>query len=194
MEINNETGIENKPVKHTKELFKNTLYYGLMLAGAMILLDLLSYTFDFSGLGMFFGFVMLVIILAIYIGFFIWAGRTYRNKFYNGYINYGNAFVFCLLMAVVSVLVLALYYYVFYSFFDPERAANETQKAIEMIQNNDFIPDENKEEAIQGMMEKMTTAKIVTNTLISSFIRGVILGAIAALFIRKREKINDVVL
>jgi len=194
MEINNETSIENKPVSHTKELFKNILFYGLMLAGAMILLDLLSYTFDFSGLGMFFGIFMLMLILAIYIGFFIWAGRTYRNKFYNGYINYGNAFVFCLLMAVVSVLVLTLYNYLFYSFFDPERASNEANKAIEMIQENSYIPDEKKEEVIQGMMEKMTTAKIVTSTLLRSFVLSVILGAIAALFIRKKEKINDIVL
>lgn len=193
MEINNEIVVENKSVRHTKELFKNALYYGLMLAGAMILLDLLSYTFDFSGLGMFFGFFMLVVMLAIYIGFFIWGGRTYRNKFYNGYINYGNALVFCLLMAVVSVLVLALYNYLFYSLFDPERAANETQKAIEMIEGNSYIPDEKKDEIIQGMTEKMTTARIVLNTLISSLVRGVILGAIAALFIRKKEKINDIV-
>jgi hypothetical protein len=194
MEKNNETAIENKPVTHTKELFKNALFYGLMLAGAMILLDLLSYTFDFSSLGMFFGFFMLILIFAIYIGFFVWAGRTYRNKFYNGYISYSKAFVFCLLMAVVSVLVLALYNYLFYSFFDPERAANEANKAIAMIEENSYIPDEKKEEVIQGMMEKMTTASIVTSTLIRSFILSVILGAISALFIRKKEKINDIVL
>ncbi len=53
---------------------------------------------------------------------------------------------------------------------------------------------EKKEEIIQGMMGKMTTAKIVTSTLLRSFILSVILGAIAALFVRKKEKINDIVL
>ena len=145
MDANNETGVEIQPVNNTKELFKNALFYGLMLAGTMILLDLLNYTFNFSGLGMIFGIIMSLLILSIYIGFFVWAGRKYRNKYYGGHINYGKAFLFCLLMAIVSVLVLTLYYYVFYSFFDPERAAIEAQKAIEVISGNDYIPDEKKE-------------------------------------------------
>lgn len=97
-------------------------------------------------------------------------------------------------MAVVSVLAFTLYNFLFYNFFDTERAANETQKAIQMISENSYIPDEKKDEIIQGMSEKMTTARIITSTLLSSFVRAVLLAVISALFVRKKEKINDIVL
>ena len=34
-----------------KELIKHAVIFGLMLAGAFILFDLLNYTFDFAGMG-----------------------------------------------------------------------------------------------------------------------------------------------
>ena len=191
MEVNNETGVEIQPVNNTKELFKNALFYGLMLAGSLILLDLLNYTFNFSGLGMIFGIIMPLVILSIYIGFFVWAGRKYRNKYYGGHINYGKAFLFCLLMALVSLIVLTLYYYIFYNFFDPERAANEIQVGMSVIESNQYFPDDKKEEILTEMSQ-ITTGKIVMQKMASSAFWCLILAAISALFVRKKVKITEV--
>lgn len=194
METESEIGVENQPVNNTKELFRNALMYGLMLGGVMILIDLLMYTFDLSGLGIFVGLLVSVITIAIYFVFFIRGGRAFRDKFNNGHINYGKAFLFCVIMAIASTLILTLYYYLFYNFFDPERAINEGQRAMEMIAENENIPDEQKEEIMQSLLDKAETNNIVMRSLISNSIFSIFIGAISALFVRKKEKINDVIL
>lgn len=80
METESEIGIENHPVNNTKELFRNALMYGLMLGGVMILIDLLMYTFNLSGLGIFVGLLVTVLTIVIYFVFFIRGGRSFRDK------------------------------------------------------------------------------------------------------------------
>ena len=146
-----------------KELIKHAVIFGLMMAGAFILFDLLDYTFDFKLIikesveNETVTLWLLPIItfftsIAIFAVFYIWAGRTYRNKFGDGYLTYGRAFMICLIMAVASTLVMALYTYLFYYLFDPQRAANSAQQAIQAIQDNANIPDERKEDIIKRIL------------------------------------------
>jgi hypothetical protein len=174
-----------------KDFLKSTLYFGLLMAGAFILIDLLFYVFDFSGIGILFGLLIFLVFLALYFVFFITGGRGYRNKFMGGYMKYGKAFLYCLLMALVFVLIMFVYQLVFYNIFDPDRAINEMQKGAEMIQENSYIPDEAKEEALKKIMSG-TANSIVFRNLLNNAITVVIIGAIAALFIRKKEKFTEV--
>ena len=175
-----------------KEFLKNAMYYGLLMAGAFILTDLLFYVFDLSDLGIMFGLFVLLLIGTLYFLFFIRGGRAYRNQYMGGYINYGKAFLFCLVMALVYVLVMMFYNFLFYVIFDPERAMSEMQKAAEMIQENSYMNDEQKEIQIKKIMDNGTGLNIVLRNLMSNIIITMVLGAISALFIRKKEKIIDV--
>jgi hypothetical protein len=105
--------------------------------------------------------------------------------------KYGKAILFCLLMALVYVLVMFLYQLVFYYLFDPARAANEMLKAAEMIQDNAYIPDDAKEEALKKVMSGSTGSMIIRNLTNNIFMTAII-GAISALFVRKKEKISEV--
>ena len=174
------------------EFIKNAFYYGLYMAGAFILIDLFNYVFNMSDMGMLFGLLIFLVILALYFVFYIWGGRSYRNKYNDGYIKYGPAFLFCLLMALTYVLVMFLYHILFYYFFDPERVFTETQKAVEMIEQNSFIPDDKKDDIVASMLEKATATKIVFQGLLNNSIMGIIISSLAALFIRKKEKISEV--
>ena len=175
-----------------KELIKHAVIFGLMMAGAFILFDLLNYTFDFAGMGWVMSILTLFITIAILAVFYIWAGRSYRNKFGDGYLTYGRAFMICLIMVVASTLVMALYTYLFYYFFDPQRAANSAQQAIQAIQDNANIPDERKESIIKRMTEGFTPFRMVISSLTSAPIFSIVVGSIVALFMRKREKISEV--
>ena len=157
-----------------------------------ILLDLLYYSLDIGNLGFIFGIFMFVVILAMYLVFFIWGGRTYRNKFMDGKMNYGKAILFCLAMVAVYVIVMFVYQLIFYYLFDPTRAATEMQKSIQMIQENANIPDEKKEEIISRISENTSPGKIVIRNIFANMIFGTVFAAIAALFVRKREKISEV--
>jgi hypothetical protein len=175
-----------------KDFLKSALYYGLLMAGAFMLIDLLLYVFDLSGLGIMFGLLVLLIIVAMYFVFFIKGGRKYRNQYMGGYMNYGKAFLFCLIMVGVYVLLMLVYNFLFYIFFDPQRAINEMQKAAEMIQENSYIPDDQKEIQIKKILDNGTGLNIVLRNFMSNTITGLVLGAISALFIRKKEKISEV--
>ncbi len=175
----------------TKDLFKQAFTVGLMVAGALILLDLLLYIFDFTGMGMAAGILISMLSLGIYIGFFIWGGRKYRKDFYNGYISYGKALFFCLVVSLVLTLSIALYDVIFYYLFDPERAANEAQLKINMLSEYN-MPDEIKEQQIQKFLDKATPGWAVINSIIGTLSTSVLLSLISALFIKKREKISDV--
>jgi len=97
-------------------------------------------------------------------------------------------------MAIVCTIMISLYYYVFYAFFDPERALNEAQKAAEIISENSSIPDESKEVYIQKILDSTDPVSKLTGSLQNNAIFSIVMGAIAALFIRKKEKISDVVM
>jgi hypothetical protein len=174
-----------------RDFLKSILYNGLIMAGVFILLDLIFYVFDFSGIGMLLGLFIYLVFLAIYFIFFIYGGRNYRNKFMGGYMKYKKAFLYCLLMAVVFVLVMFIYQLLFYNFFDPERVSDEIQKGVEMIQDNSYIPDDAKEEALKKIMSATANSTVFRN-LTNNIITSVIIGAISALFIRKKEKFTEV--
>lgn len=109
-----------------------------------------------------------------------------------GYINYGKALMFCLIMVAIYVVLMFIYNFLFYNFFDPERAITEMQKAAEMIQENSYIPDDQKEIQIKKIMENSTAMSMVIRNLLSNAITGIVLAAISSLFIRKKEKISEV--
>jgi hypothetical protein len=175
-----------------KDFIKSAITFGLMMAGAFMLIDLLFYVFDATGMGMAFGLFLFIIILALYFVFFIWGGRSYRTKYTEGYMKYWQAFVYCLIMALVFTLAMFIYNFIFYTFFDPQRAANEMQKAAEMIQDNSYIPDDQKEIQIKRILENSSAIKMVIRNLISNAITAIVIAAISALFVRKKEKISEV--
>jgi hypothetical protein len=175
-----------------KELFKNAVNYGLIMAGVFILIDLVFYVFDLAGMDWAVSILVFLVILALYFILFIWAGRSYRNKFMGGYMPYGKAITFCLIMVAVYVVIMFIYHLIFYYLFDPSRALNEMQKAAQAIQDNVNIPEDKKEEIVERIMKNATSSKVVVQGLINNLATGVIIGAISALFIRKKEKFTEV--
>lgn len=194
METENPFTLNEQPLVSRNKFWKNALLCGLLLGGVIMILDLLVYIFSPSDMGMMFGLLISVITIAIYIGVYIYCGKNYRNKFHKGYMAYGQAFLFCVIMAVVSTILISLYYYIFYAFFDPARGINEAQKAVEIISENASIPDETKELYIQKIMDGANPLSKLTGSLMNNAIFSIVMAAIAALFIRKKEKMNDVVM
>ena len=174
-----------------KDFFKNAAYYGLLMTAAFVLVDLFFYVFDMTQMGMFVGLLIILLFLGLYLVAFIWGGRTYRNNFMDGHINYGKAFIFCLSMALTCAIAMFVYHLLFYFVFDTERAMHDAQKGVEMIQNNPYIPEDKKQGAINDLA-LVSKTKTVLKSLQSSVIFGIIFSAIAALFVRKKEKFTEV--
>lgn len=176
-----------------KVFLRNAVLYSLIMAGIFIFYDLIVYLLGIDKFSPMTYLLLIALVVAIYITVFIVSGRHYRNKYSEGYITYGKAFVMCLIIAVLSTLILALYTYLFNKFFDPEQVMENAMKVIEMIEDNANIPEANKEEILTRVMNNATAEKVTLQALANNSIFSVIFGAISALFIRKKQKAADMV-
>ena len=122
-----------------------------------------------------------------------WSSIKFRDKQLEGRISFLQCWLMGISVGLVATILVSIYSYVFYAFFDPEALQHQAEKAMEMIENNEYIPDEDKPAIIEGMADKFTPLKILRQSLISSGIMAVVLSLIASLFVRKKEKSTETV-
>ena len=173
-----------------KDFFKNGAYFGLLMVCAFVLLDLIFYVIDITKLGIFFFFFVVLLIWALQVFAFVWGGKTYRNKFMNGYINYGKALMFCLTMAITYIIVMFGYHSLFYFVFDTGRAVHDAQNMTALFVN--YIPEEKRTDIMNGLASDITNTKTVLKGLQGNIISGILFSLLAALFVRKKEKFTEV--
>jgi hypothetical protein len=174
--------MENQEVK-TKSLGANALLWGLIAGGATILFLLLLYAVDLL-LNPFFyypGLLLPVVFVMIY-GSIVW-----RNKYSEGYLGYGKSFLSCLITGLVSSFIVMLFFYVLYEFIAPELI----EKSIELQAK--FMENRVSEEEILKQGEKTREAfankTYLIGLVIVNAIKYPLLSLIAALFVRKEEKL-----
>lgn len=175
--------METKP----RSLFMNSLVYGLITGGGLILFNLLLYIMDTpykSPLG--------YLGIVIMIGGMIWGTFQHRNVNLNGYISYGQAFISCFLIAIIATALSSLYTYLFYTFFDPQALASIIDKAVEeaeMKMESQGLSGEQMDAAL-GMTKKfLSPAAMSLMGLVMNSIFGAIIALIAAAFIKKEENV-----
>lgn len=122
---------------------------------------------------------------------------AYRKKYFDNVLSYKNAFLFGFLVVIVSVVLGAVYNYIFHKFIDPgylERIMLVMQqKTMEMLQNQG-MSDDQIELAMRRFEEQGATS--VAKTIRQSIIGGVIGGAIMALIsaaIAKKKPAEDII-
>lgn len=167
---------ENKPI------LKTWIYYGLITAAIVIVLDLVFYVMDLPRES----YIRFMAIL-VYIGGLIWAAKSYRDIHSGGLITYGKAFTVSFMTGLFAVFIVSIYTYLFLEFIDPS-VIKETLEASEnkMLDNPDLT-----DEQIDQMME--FSARTATSTIwaIGAFIWITIIvtliSLITSIFIKKEE-------
>ena len=95
-------------------LLKNAINGGLLLGLISIVFSVILYVLDIVPVGITKGLVMLVISLLIYFFVIFYTSKSYRNNVLGGYISFGQAFIFGLLVAIFAAILTAIYNYIFY--------------------------------------------------------------------------------
>ena len=174
-------------MNNNKEFFKSALIAGLIMTGVLVLTDMVVYALDFMEHTFLVGLVTLAISVTCYIYF----GRNYRNKYLGGFMTYGKSYLFIIMMAVVFGLIYGVYNYVFLAFFDPERL----QQLIE-IQLNSMkawgMPDDILAQQEERIRSSTTVLSTSLYAILGGIMNGGLFGLIVALFVRKKETLNDV--
>lgn len=174
--------------------WNGVLTYGLYLGIISILLSVVIWATNImESLGiwgnMLIGIGNLVVLLILLTIFTV----NYRNKYFDGYISYKNAFLFGLLAVLVSIVLGIIYNIIFHKFIDPgylERITLMMQdKTMEMLQSRGMSGDQ-IEQAMRRFEDQgvPTVAKTIRQSLIGGVIGGVIMALISAAIGKKKPE------
>ena len=176
-------------------LLKNAINGGLLLGLISIVFSVILYVLDIVPVGITKGLVMLVISLLIYFFVIFYTSKSYRNNVLGGYISFGQAFIFGLLVAIFAAILTAIYNYIFYALIDPEyaaRVASLTKDWTETFMESKGVPEATIAEALDKIDEKIVTPlKSVRQALIGGTIFGAIVSLITSAIVKKKKDIKE---
>ncbi|OFX83138.1 MAG: hypothetical protein A2W99_13110 [Bacteroidetes bacterium GWF2_33_16] len=181
--------MEQKP-----NFWKDAIKPSLIISLISIILSVLVYVFDLITIGLFAGFLIGILSFIISIVIFVFLLKAYRNDKLNGFMTYGKALLFGIIIAVYASFILSAYNTIFNTVIDPEYEKNiaiKIQDKTEEFMINKGLPDEAIEDAIQKSQEKIKEIdekSIMRKTMgvfLVNFIMLFIAVLIAAAFAKK---------
>ena len=162
-------------------LMNNSLKYGLFTGLAMILLSLLLYTFDLNGASWAQYGSLLVVFAGIIVG-----TLAFRDKCSGGYISYARSLGSGVMISLVVGLIMAVYTYLFFAYFDPDQILKMAQAAEENMYKQG-LSDDQIEQAMSMTKMFMTPAFVAISSVLSMLLWGTVFSLLSSIFIKKNN-------
>lgn len=168
-------------------VWKHSLMYGIYLGVVLIILSLVFYILDLHAEN-WTGYVSYVFIL----GGVILASVTYRDKYLNGFITYGQSFSTGFLTGLFAAIIGAIFTYFFMLYLGDEFVELMLEKAEEtIIEGNPDIGDAELDLALSWTEKIMNPTWISVMALLSSTFFSMVFALIASIFIKKENNSID---
>lgn len=171
-----------------KKLILHALTFGLYLTAALVILQLMTYIFEFDIFNIAYSLMYQLITLVVIVWTMAYASVKFRNKYLGNNISFLRCFLIGLIAGLLAAILISLYSYVFNVYFDPEYSTGLMEKSIERIDSDPRIPDEQKEVIIKRISDGFTPSGQLVSSLLTMSIMNTVLALIATLFVRKKEK------
>ena len=163
--------------------WKHSLMYGIYLGVALIILSLVFYILDLHG-ETWTSYVSYAFIL----GGVILASVTYREKYLNGFITYGQSFSTGFLAGLFAAIISAVFTYFFIGYLGEEFMDLMMQISEEKILNDrPDISDAELDLALSWTQKMMTPTWISVIVLLGSTFFSLVFALIASIFIKKEN-------
>ena len=171
-----------------KVIFKNAFSYGLILGGIFVIVSLLIYITDVNIFSIWFSILnFLIIFIALPVILVILGTNNLRiNIAHDRTISYLDALINCFIILFIGFFISVLYSYIFNQWIDPEYMKHNIDKFITMMEGYNV-----SQEDIDDGVAKIENNLGMGRQMISSVIICVVLSAIMALIVRKKDKISD---
>lgn len=164
-------------------MWKHSLMYGIYLGVVLIILSLVFYILDMHGEN-WTAYVSYVFIL----GGVILASVTYRDKYLNGFISYGESFKAGFLAGFFAAIIGAIFTYFFMLYLGEEFIGLMMEKAEEnILESNPEIGDAELDLALNWTKKMMNPAWLSVIALLSSTFFSMVFALIASIFIKKEN-------
>ncbi len=170
---------EKKPSAGT-----SAIYYGLLLAVALIIVHLILYIADFhQSTG---GFVVSMLVLAAGI---VIASLEYRNKKLGGYISYGKAVKIGFLTVLFASFIVAAYTFVYHNTINPGEMQQAKIKATQKIYDMN-MDDAQETEALKWADYMNTPVVYAVGAIFMYALIGIVMALITSIFIKNEEPLS----
>jgi hypothetical protein len=153
---------------------------GAIMGFALVIYDLLLYFLNLS-LSPNAGYVNYVILAAaLYI-----TSKLFRDKELGGFITYGNAFKFGVVVSLYASIIIAFFTFIKLNFIDPDLIERQLQMAESMYLEKGMSEDQVA--TAMTMARKLATPLFTSSMLIISFtIQGALVSLLTSAFIMKK--------
>ncbi|KAF0195667.1 MAG: hypothetical protein FD166_2840 [Bacteroidetes bacterium] len=173
----------NEPLKEKKQtsMFRNSINYGLYTSAGFILVSMLFYALDIDRTGWINYLTFIILIIGIIIG-----TKSYKDKFCGGYLSYGRCLGSGVIISAVVGVIMAVFTYLFYQYFDP----SELQKIVEIAEQNmadQGLTDEQIEQAMSFSKMFMSPVGMSVSMVFGMAFWGTIFSLIIAIFLKKND-------
>ncbi|HDJ33364.1 MAG TPA: DUF4199 domain-containing protein [Bacteroidetes bacterium] len=180
--------------KHESSILTQSLIYGLYFGLVMVALNLVMWMFNIMPTKFSVNIILFIVNLVIYFGLLFWFTKMYRNESLGGYISYGKAFLFALLVAFFGSVVSAVYTYIFNAFIDPgymERIMQVTMESTENFMRERGLSQDQIDMAMARFenQEIPGPGKAALQSILGGVVYGLIVSLITSAFAKKQEEV-----
>jgi hypothetical protein len=169
--------------KQPQPMLKYAATYALVLGLIFVLLAAIDYVFKFYGFN---SFLSLLNNLALIIGIIAFT-LMYRNKALDGYISYGQALGFGVLLAMFTYFIAGVFAFLIH-IFDPAYIEKQLEMTADIYAQNGFS-DEMIEQSIKMMRIIKSPVMTLLTTLFGGVFFGTIISLVTSIFIKKNKSI-----
>jgi ABC-type multidrug transport system fused ATPase/permease subunit len=159
--------------------------YGLIMAATSVIATLLMSIMGAKNLILIsvFGLVVLVAMIVIP----VLGVKEHRNNQLGGHISFGRAFLVCMLILVVGMLISTIFNYVYMNFINPSYVENMKEGMIEMMEKYN-LPEAQLEESMKPFDELKTPIGNL-KSLGKSLAGGAVISLIVAAVMKRNRPI-----
>jgi hypothetical protein len=168
--------MEKKP-----SLFMICLGYGVIIALAIIVLSLILFLLNLDQ-----NKPLQFLSYAVLLAGIVLSQLNYRNKYGNGYIEYGQSFMVGMLTSLVLAVIMGIYTFIFFTFIDPG-SMEEIMLQTEQQMLDRGMTDMEIEQAMKVASMFQTVGWMTFFAVLGNYIIGIILSLITSIFIKKEN-------
>jgi hypothetical protein len=168
--------MENKP-----SIFMVCLGYGVIISLAIIVLSLVLFL-----LGLDQNKPLQFLSYAILIAGIVLSQLNYRNKYLNGYMEFGQAFMVGMLTSLVLSIIMGVYTYIFFKYINPG-AMEEVMLQTEQSMLDRGMTDMEIEQGMAMASKFQGVGMFTFFAVIGNFIVGIVISLITGIFVKKED-------
>jgi len=173
-------------------MMQHGLRWGVIVGVVSILLTVALYAIDYTVMVQL---KFLLISLAIYFGFAIYAGIDYR-KAAGGFLSYGKAWQHAMIVFASSALISTLFGAILYFVIDPELPAKLTEASLEnarAMMENFGMPESQMDAELEKARERTANQFTPSGMLMGYVIillSSAVMALITSIFVKKNEPVE----